>query len=70
VLTTWNKKEHAAGIFCDIAKAFDCVNHDLLLMKLQYYGVHGVLLQWFKSYLQYRRQRVELNYINNKYDSN
>jgi hypothetical protein len=48
----------------------DCVNHELLLMKLQYYGVQGVLLQWFKSYLQYRRQRVELKYINNNYYSN
>jgi hypothetical protein len=45
VLTAWNRKEYAVGIFCDIAKMFDCVNHELLLMKLQYYGVHGVLLQ-------------------------
>jgi hypothetical protein len=70
ILSDWNRKEYVTGIFCDITKASDCVNHDLLLMKLQYYGVHGVLLQWFKSYLQYRRQRVELNFINNKYYSN
>jgi hypothetical protein len=39
-------------------------------MKLQYYGVQGVLLQWFKSYLQHRRQRLELKYTNDKYYSN
>jgi hypothetical protein len=46
-----NHIEHLNEIqlFCDIAKAFDCVNHELLLMKLQYYGVQGVLLQSFKS---------------------
>lgn len=38
--------------------------------KLQYYGVQGVLLQWFKSYLQENRQRVELKYRNDKYYSN
>jgi hypothetical protein len=48
ILTAWNSKEYATGIFCDLAKAFDCVNHKLLLMKLQYYEVEGVLLQWFK----------------------
>jgi hypothetical protein len=70
VLAAWNNKEYVAGIFCDIAKAFDCVNHEILLMKLQYYGVQGVLLQWFKSYLQHRKQRVELKYTNDKYYSN
>jgi hypothetical protein len=70
ILTAWNKKEYVVGIFCDISKAFDCVSHDLLLMKLQYYGVQGILLQWFKSYLHYRKQRVELNYATNKYYSN
>jgi hypothetical protein len=48
VLTAWNNKHYITGIFCDIAKAFNCVSHELLL-KLQYYGVQGVFLQWFKS---------------------
>jgi hypothetical protein len=66
ILTAWNKKEYAVGIFCDIAKAFDCVDHDLLLIKLQYYGVQGLYLQWFKSHIQHRKQKVELNNVNNK----
>jgi hypothetical protein len=70
VLTALNSKENVIGIFCDIAKAFDCVNHELLLLKLQYYGVQGVLRQWFKLYLPHRRQRVELKYTNDKYYSN
>jgi hypothetical protein len=52
ILTEWNKKEYAVGIFCDKPKAFDCVDHDLLLMKLQYYGVQGLYLQWFKTLFQ------------------
>jgi hypothetical protein len=64
-----NRKEHAIGIFCDISKAFDCDSHELLLMKLQYYGVQGILFQWFKSYHQERRQRVELKYSNSNYYS-
>jgi hypothetical protein len=66
VLTAWNNKDYVTGIFCDIAKAFDCVSHELLLMKLQYYVVQGVFLQWF----QQRRQRVELKDSNYKYCSN
>jgi hypothetical protein len=38
-------------------------------MKLQHYGVQGITLDWFKSYLQHRRQKVELKYINDKYYS-
>jgi argonaute-like protein implicated in RNA metabolism and viral defense len=56
ILSAWNRREYIAGVFCDITKAFDCVNHNLLLTKLQFYGVHSILLQWLKSYLSNRSQ--------------
>ena len=51
---------YVSGIFCDLAKAFDCVNHEVLLFKLNYYGTQGEILDWFKSYLYNRNQRIEL----------
>ena len=47
------------GVFIDFAKAFDTINHSVLLKKLRHYGFRGLALQWFKNYLENRRQFVE-----------
>ena len=45
----------------DLSKAFDTPNHQILLKKLNYYGITGATLQWFSSYLNWRNQYVELD---------
>ena len=51
---------HDWGIFCDLVKAFDCMNHEILLAKLHFYRIWGVSEDWFTSYLTNRRQKVEV----------
>ena len=56
-----NDKQHVMGIFFDMSKAFDTVDHDLLLRKLDWVGVRGPALSWVRSYLVDRSQRVEMD---------
>ena len=58
IITSLDHRKCVGGIFCDLSKAFDCVNHEILLSKLQYYGVRGNCLSWIKSYLANRKQKV------------
>ena len=56
-----DESKYVWGIFVDLQKAFDTVNHDILLNKLNHYGIRGKMNEWFKSYLQGRKQIVIIN---------
>ena len=57
---------YGCGIFIDLRKAFDTVNHDILLQKLEHYGIRNTSLSWFKSYLTDRKQSVSCNNISSE----
>lgn len=62
-----NDKDHVAAIFLDMTRAFDYVKHDILLHKLNKYGIRGLAANWLENYLKGRKQCTEVSkVINNK----
>jgi hypothetical protein len=68
VLKSVNQKMHVGGIFCDLAKAFDCVNHEIFLTKLHFYGIQGTVAEWFRSYVTDRRQKTRIKSSNDTHN--
>jgi len=58
ILNALKKRLIVGDIFCDVQKAFNCVNQNILLSKLEFYGITGITYKLLKSYLKGRYQRV------------
>ena len=61
---TIESRKYGCGVFIDLKKPFDAVNHNILIQKLEHYGIRNTALNWFKSYVTERKQFVFINGIN------
>ena len=61
ILKALQNESYSIGVYLDISKAFDTINHDILFQKLQCYGISGIALEWIKMYMSNRYQYVSFN---------
>ena len=59
IATAFDNKKFTIGILLDLSKVFDTVNHEILFLKLEHYGIRELALEWVKNYFSNRQQYVE-----------
>ena len=70
ILTSLSNGNYIIGLFLDFKKAFDTINHDILINKLEMYGIRGTSNKWIKSYLTDRYQFVEYDRVSSSRNEN
>ena len=69
IINGFENRKCTLAVFLDLSKAFDTIDHNTLLIKLNHYGVRGVALEWFRNYLCDRQQYVEIKNKRSNYDN-
>ena len=67
IRNSFESKQYTLGVFVDLSKVFDTVNHKILISKLENYGITGKNLLWFISYLTNRIQLIKQNNLNTSF---
>uniref|UniRef100_A0A672FS48 Reverse transcriptase domain-containing protein n=1 Tax=Salarias fasciatus TaxID=181472 RepID=A0A672FS48_SALFA len=55
-----DSKKYAIGVFIDLKKTFDTIDHDIVLRQMEQYGIRGIVLDWLRNYIKNRQQFVQL----------
>ena len=63
IYQNFEKNKYTLGVFIDLAKAFDTMDHKTLLRKMEIYGISGTTQKWFENYLTNRKQYIEISKI-------